>query len=76
MLVDLSNDDFNTQAGTYTNANGVGMFYGGAGGGALRGGQRATGTPSHAGAFTLLLLRASNFSCLSCGFRCVYRPSN
>ena len=55
------------------NANyGLGRFYGGAGGAALRGGHWGTGT--YAGAFTLYLSDAPSYTYTSVGFRCVYRP--
>jgi formylglycine-generating enzyme required for sulfatase activity len=55
------------------NANyGLGLFYGGAGGAALRGGDWSNGTG--AGAFTLSLFFAPSDAYTSVGFRCVYRP--
>lgn len=59
-------------AGSYNSAYGLGQFYGGAGGAALRGGYRVDG--AYAGAFTLHLLDAPSYTNSGVGFRCVYRP--
>jgi hypothetical protein len=58
--------------GDYTSENGVGQFFGGGTGVALRGGRR---TPaSNPGAFALRLNYAPDFSGPNMGFRCVFRP--
>lgn len=54
---------------------GVGEFYGGLGGAALRGGKWNT-TNARAGIFTLRLLYSANDSEEDIGFRCVYRPQS
>ncbi len=54
---------------------GVGEFYGGMGGAALRGGKWNT-TNAKAGIFTLRLLYSANDSEEDIGFRCVYRPQS
>jgi len=55
-----------------SSTNGVGQFYGGSGGAALRGGYWVYG--SYAGAFALYLNASTAGSYTHVGFRCVYRP--
>lgn len=57
---------------TYNSSYGLGRFFGGSGGAALRGGNWSNGT--NAGAFTLNLSNAPSLTGTSIGFRCVYRP--
>ena len=57
-------------AANYNRDYGLGYFYGGSGGAALRGGYWDAGT--NTGAFTLVLYSGPSFT--SFGFRCVFRP--
>lgn len=68
----LASADYDTDNGAYTSVQGVGQFYGGSGGAALRGGFWSSST--FAGAFTLSLGSSPTHANSSFGFRCVYRP--
>ena len=66
------NQDLRPSNPAYNSAQGVGQFYGGSGGAALRG--ALWGSGSRSGAFTLYLSVAASNSYTDIGFRCVWRP--
>ncbi len=68
----LASADYDTDNGTYTSTEGVGQFFGGSGGAALRGG--FWGNDTYAGAFTLSLFNSPTDTGDGIGFRCVFRP--
>ncbi len=77
---DLSHGDFLPgnpgQKDNYNSAFGLGMFYGGSGGAAFRGGRFKVNNEVEAGIFSLVLLNSSTHKSSSVGFRCVYRPQS
>ncbi|MFT6633400.1 MAG: sulfatase activating formylglycine-generating enzyme [Bacteriovoracaceae bacterium] len=68
----LADADYNTNNGGYTRTEGVGYYFGGSGGAALRGGSWDNSTL--AGAFTLYLFDSPTITLTDIGFRCVFRP--
>ena len=68
----LSSDDYDTANGTYTADQGVGRFYGGAGGASARGGLYFYS--SQCGVFSLSFDVLPTSTNQGYGFRCVYRP--
>ena len=69
---DLATTDYMPSHASYDSTKGMGLFYGAAGGAALRGGPWGAGT--YAGAFTLRLSYSPSITSPNLGFRCVYRP--
>lgn len=69
---DLSDPDYNTSAGTYTSVNGVGHFFGGAGGSYGRGGSYTNGDAAGVYASGSFYQPTQIFQ--HAGFRCVFRP--
>ncbi len=70
--VELSSSQYMPFITNLTSTNGIGRFWGGPGGAALRGGHWYNG--SSAGAFTLNLHDSTTDTHTVIGFRCVYRP--
>ena len=68
----LLDSDFNSINGSYTSTEGAGLFYGGFGGAAQRGGDH--NDTNRVGPYMLHLSSARANINLSVGFRCVYRP--
>lgn len=68
----LTDEDYLPTIGTYDSNDGVGKFYGGIGGAALRGGVWAADL--NAGLFTLRLSYDQTFTDNGTGFRCVFVP--
>ncbi len=68
----LASIDFDTDNGTYTSTEGVGVLFSDSGGAATRGGSWSSG--GLAGAFTLSLVLSPVDAGDFIGFRCVFRP--
>ncbi len=64
------------QKDNYGSSFGLGMFHGGSGGAAFRGGRFKVTNDVEAGIFSLVLLYSSSHKSPSVGFRCVYRPQS
>lgn len=70
--VALASAEYDTANGTYDSTQGVGSFFAGSGGAALRGHSWISST--RAGIFSLALSYSPTYSSNGTGFRCVYRP--